>query len=243
MRRPDSRQVRLPYPPDVWSRQPRPPRVPPPDAAVRASLAQVILQLELPFERPARPMRLRLVSPGGVGGPDPERPCDGCPKRARCGAPCSLLSPLLPEEETTAWNEVSSPALMAGRGVDEAFMTIPAVLVAEEPEDLWPEIVARYGGARLRGAMEGLTAQQRDVLDLYLGGLSRAEIGSGRGTSRQATHKVFWAAVGRLQRELGPLPPRAALALEAATSSTSTSCPPPGSTAHVDRPRRGDAAL
>lgn len=208
------RQLVLPYPPLVWDRCPRPPRVPAPLPHPRSV---VFLQLDLPFGRPK--VRLTLRAPNSAGGPDPAAPCEGCPRRARCGAPCALLAALLPDEDATAWNEVSSPALMAGRGVDEAFMTMPAALVAEEPAELWPEIVARYGGERLRAAMAGLTAPQRAVLDLYLGGLSRSEIGTGRGTSRQATHKVFWAAVGRLQHALGPLPPRAALALAAATAS------------------------
>lgn len=207
------RQLDLPYPPHVWDRCPRPPRVPAPHPH---PAAVALLQLDLPFNRPR--VRLILRAPNGAGGPNPNAPCEGCPRRARCVTPCSLLAALLPAEDATAWNEVSSPALMAGRGVDEAFMTMPAALIADEPADLWPEIVARYGGERLRAAMAGLTAQQRAVLDLYLRGLSRAEIGTGRGTSRQATHKVFWAAVGRIQRSLGPLPPRAALALAAATT-------------------------
>lgn len=204
-------QQRLPYPEVAWVAVPRPPRAPlpvrpPPPAAV------VVIQLDLPFDRPppaaSSPPRLRLLATVPAGGPDPKRPCEGCALRARCKAPCALLSALVPAEEATAWNEVSSPALMAGRGVDEAFMSMPAALIDDDPDELWPEVVAHYGGARLRGAMESLTPQQHDVLSLFLGGLSRAEIGVGRGTSRQATHKVFWAAIGRLARELGPLPDR-----------------------------------
>lgn len=202
-------QQRLPYPEGAWAAVPRPPRVPLP-VRPPPPTALVVIQLELPFGRAAAPSapRLRLLATVQAGGPDPRRPCDGCALHSRCRAPCVLLAPLVPPEETTAWNEVSSPALMAGRGVDEAFMSMPAALVDDDPDELWPEVVAHYGGARLRGAMESLTPQQHDVLSLFLGGLSRAEIGVGRGTSRQATHKVFWAAIGRLARELGPLPDR-----------------------------------
>lgn len=211
------RQLLLPYPEAAFARLPRLLRRPPaPRTAPNAPPVPRLLQLPLPFDG-ARP-RPRLVvvrGPAGTGGPDPTRPCEGCPKRARCAAPCAALAQFLPDEDTTAWNEVSSPALMAGRGVDEAFMTMPAALAGEEPAEVWPEVVARYGGERLRAALSDLTPQQRDVLELYLGGFSRAEIGTSRETSRQATHKVFWAAIGRLQRALGPLPPRAALALAA----------------------------
>ncbi len=148
--------------------------------------------------------------PSGVGGPDPARPCEGCLKRARCRAPCALLARLVPEEDVPVWNEVSSPALMESRSVDEQFMAMPEALLADEPEHLWPVVVAYYSGARLRAATAVLT--QQHVAGQYLDGASRAEIGTGRGTSRQATHKVFWAAIGRLQRELGPLLPRSALA-------------------------------
>lgn len=112
-------------------------------------------------------------------------------------------------EDVPVWNEVSSRALVEGRGVDEQFMTMPEALLADEPEDLWPVVVTRYGGARLRAATAVLT--QQAVVGQSLDGASRAEIGTGRGTSRQATQRMFWAAVGRLQRELGPLLPRSAL--------------------------------
>ncbi len=200
-------QLALPYPAEAWSRVPRAPR----RARALHAPAVVVVQLDLPFDR-AHPARLRLLVASGTGGPDPARPCVDCPKRARCRAPCALLARLVPVEDTTAWNEVSSPALMEGRGFDEQFMTQPVALATEEPEDLWPEVVARYGGERLRAAMDVLTPQQQEVMSLFLGGKSRAEIGTGRATSRQATHKVWWAAIGRLARVLGPLPPRTALA-------------------------------
>ena len=213
------RQLRLALPAVMFERRPRAPRV---VLVTRTPVA--LIQLPLPFDAPRRaptpaaapapvaPLGLRLLQP--VGGPDPAKPCEGCPRRLRCKSPCHLLSALLGPEEIIAWNEVSSPALMAGRGYDEAFMVMPEALLPE-PDTFWPEIVARFGPS-IHAALHLLTAQQRDVIELYLSGHSRAEVGQLRQTSRQATHKVFWAAVGRLARELGPLPDRAALAAKRA---------------------------
>lgn len=209
-------QLLLPYADEVWTRTPRTPR---PHRAPHAP-AVLRVQLDLPFGPPRRRLTL-LRAPAaprrphvqaGVGGPDPARPCDGCARRTTCRAPCALLARLVPGEDVTAWNEVGSRALMEGRGYDEQFMSQPEALAAEEPEDLWPEVVARYGGERLRATLGVLTPPQQEVISLYLGGMSRAEIGTGRATSRQATHKVFWAAIGRLATVLGPLPPRGTLA-------------------------------
>jgi len=155
------------------------------------------------------------------GGPDPLKPCEGCRERPTCRAPCQLLTRLLPPEEVRAYNEVSSPALMNGGGHDEAFLTIPAEW-ADEPEnpfagtetdDRWRSLLKTCGGRRLLALVETpglLTEPQREVLKMFLSGRSRKEIGERRGVSRQAIHKVVWAAIRTLRPLLGrPGPVRA----------------------------------
>jgi hypothetical protein len=111
----------------------------------------------------------------------------------------------VPPEEVRAWNEVSSPALMAGRGYDEAFMSMPDVDHDDgEPELVWPQLVAEYG-PRLRPAIAELPAVQRLVMEGLAAGKSRSQLVRERGVSRQAIHKVFWAAVRALREMLGPI--------------------------------------
>lgn len=164
----------------------------------------------LAWRRPVPRPRLPLARVER-GGPDPTKPCEGCRERPTCRAPCQLLTRLLPPEEVRAYNEVSSPALMTGGGHDEAFLTIPAEW-ADEPEnpfagtetvDRWNGLVKTYGGKRLRAVIDEekvLTAEQCEVLRMFLDGLTRKEIGALREVSRQAVHKVVWAAVRTLRR-------------------------------------------
>lgn len=175
------------------------------DPAVSTAAAERTTREQLLFDFLA-PARRPVVRE--CGGPDPSKPCEGCAKRARCRAPCELLSKLLAPEEITASNEISSPALMAGRGYDPQFMTMPEVLLADAAEDeveLWPVIAAQYG-PMLREHLPALTPAQREVLGLYLDGKDRTEIGRIRDTKRQVTHKILWAGLRTLQEILGPLP-------------------------------------
>lgn len=184
------------------------------DEALRTARAEQVAreQLLLDFTAPRRP----LISGGTPrslpvvrerGGPDPARPCDGCAMRARCRAPCELLAAQLAPEEIIASNEISSPALMAGRGYDPQFMTFPTVEdgPVEEEDELWPHVVAMFG-PRLHEAIPLLTRAQQEVVGMLLAGRSRSEVGRIRGTKRQVTHKILHAALRALTRELGPLP-------------------------------------
>lgn len=167
----------------------------------------------LAWRRPTPRPRLPLARVER-GGPDPLKPCEGCRERPTCRAPCQLLTRLLPPEEVRAYNEVSSPALMNGGGHDEAFLTIPAEW-ADEPEnpfagtetdDRWRSLLKTCGGRRLLALVETpglLTEPQREVLKMFLSGRSRKEIGERRGVSRQAIHKVVWAAIRTLRPLLG----------------------------------------
>jgi hypothetical protein len=193
-----------------------------PQAAYQRSLAllaQPLLPLgpPIPLPRPHRPSRpapevrrhalakVIPLRPAGLGGPDPEKPCDGCAKRAGCKAPCVLLNAALDmPEEINAWAEIGSPALMAGRGNIDAVMVQPEVDREEEPNLLWPRVVAAYG-PKLRPAIAHLPRVQQEVLHELLAGRERYELTDLRGVSRQAIHKVFWAAVRTLRRILGAL--------------------------------------
>lgn len=185
------------------------------DEAVRTARAEQVAreQLLLDFTAPRRP----IVTGGAPralsvvrdhGGPDAARPCEGCAKRLRCRAPCELLTALLGSpEEIIASNEISSPALMAGRGYDPQFMTFPTVEEGpvEEVDELWPHVVATFG-PKLHEALPRLTRAQQEVIGMLLDGKSRSEVGRIRGTKRQVTHKILHAALRALTRELGPLP-------------------------------------
>lgn len=156
----------------------------------------------------------------GFGGGDPAQPCTGCGFRPRCTTPCALLTTELPEEEIEAALEVSSPALMAGRGYDEAFMSQPEaeqLWTDADTDEHWPRIVEAFG-PRLLDAVEGrvkgqdvfLTMTQRIVVRSLMKGMSRTEINVERGVSRQATCKVVHAALRKLMVIVGmgavPLP-------------------------------------
>lgn len=188
------------------------------DEAVRTAAAErdARAQLFIDFAAPPRPRVtggapalpvLQLPVAQGRGGPDPARPCEGCAKRARCRAPCELLSALLNPEELVASNEISSPALMQGRGYDEAFMSFPDVDGWREDDsaDRWPVVVAEMG-PQIRAHLGDLTRAQREVVGMFLDGKSRSEIGRARGTRRQVTHKIFHAALKTISEILGPLP-------------------------------------
>jgi predicted DNA-binding protein YlxM (UPF0122 family) len=123
----------------------------------------------------------------------------------------------LSPEEIHAFNEVSSPSLMNGGGHDEAFLTIPPQWVDDpnnpharpETVDRWNALVRTYGGARMREAIDQyapLTNEQREVLRMFLDGLTRKEIGALREVSRQAVHKVVWAAIRALRRYFARFP-------------------------------------
>lgn len=185
------------------------------DEAVRIARAEQAqrAQLLLDFTLPPRP-RITGGAPRVLpvardrGGPDPARPCEGCPKRQRCRAPCELLAELLgAPEEIAAPNEISSPALMAGRGYDPQFMTFPTVEddPPEEELEVWPQVVAAFG-PKLREALPKLTRAQREVVGMLLEGKTRSEVGQLRGTRRQVTHKILHAALRALTSVLGPLP-------------------------------------
>jgi predicted DNA-binding protein YlxM (UPF0122 family) len=51
-----------------------------------------------------------------------------------------------------------------------------------------------------------LTNEQREVLRMFLDGLTRKEIGALREVSRQAVHKVVWAAIRALRRYFARFP-------------------------------------
>lgn len=185
------------------------------DEAVRIARAEQAhrAQLLLDFTLPRRP-RITGGAPRVLpvardrGGPDPARPCEGCAKRLRCRAPCELLAELLgAPEEIAAPNEISSPALMQGRGYDPQFMTFPTVEEDEDEEEIekWPLLVAAFG-PRLREALPTLTRAQQEVVGMLLEGKTRSEVGHARGTRRQVTHKVLYAALRALTKTLGPLP-------------------------------------
>jgi len=216
-----------------------------------ASLAELVKRDPRQY-RAARPERMRdlrqelhartqldllgwrrpLVRLKVYGGNDPARPCDGCPVRRSCKAPCELLAALVPEEPAFS-REVLSPALTMGRGRDEQFMSVPDELrdampsaVAHWNEDAneeWPVLFDLFGGDAMRGAMRGFTARQREVMRAALAGRTRTEIRMGRGAptpegdetlkrvSRQAIHKIWHAALGKFRVALGDAPEHATL--------------------------------
>ncbi len=187
-------------------------------------LARVQLDL-LAWRRPV--VRLKAY-----GGDDPSRPCDGCPVRRRCKAPCELLSALVPEEPAFG-REVLSPALTMGLGRDERFVSVPEALRDampsaiehwnEDANEEWPVLFDLFGGDAMRGAMRAFTARQREVMRAALAGRTRTEIRMGRGAptpegdealkrvSRQAVHKIWHAALGRFRTALGDAPEHATL--------------------------------
>lgn len=147
------------------------------------------------------------------GGPDPSAPCVGCPKRARCKAPCDLLAAALPPEEVDHRREVRSSVLSEpGRqdgGHDEGFITIPDewagdlanVHSREGTTGRWEAFTEAHGGERLRELVASplvLTRPQRTVVEQMLLGRERVEIRVARSTSRQSVHKVVHAALDAL---------------------------------------------
>lgn len=209
--------------PRVFRTTPRPERM----RDLRAELlARVQLDL-LQWKRPVRRLR-------AYGGDDPSRPCDGCPVRRTCKAPCELLTALVPKEEPLYYHEVLSPALTMGRGRDEQFMCVPTELRDampsamehwnEEPNEEWPVLFDLFGGTRMEGAMASFTSRQREVMRAALAGRSRTEIRKGKGAptpageaerlkvvSRQAIHKIWHAALGNFRDALGDAPEHAML--------------------------------
>lgn len=168
-------------------------------------------QLDLLAWKNPRLFPIRLRDGRMVGGPDPAAPCSGCPSRRGCTALCELVEPIagLAPEEIVESREVSSPALMEGRGYDEAFYVLhPALVVADT--DLWGRLVRRYGPVLRRlanGTEPGLTWRQREMLSMMLfQGLERRNITALRGKSRQSSHKVFHAMMRVLRAHLGDLP-------------------------------------
>lgn len=149
------------------------------------------------------------------------KPCEGCPKRASCKAPCEELLALLPPEEIRAPNEISSPALMAGRGYSESFMVRHPALMACDDEGplLWPVIVAEFAPL-IRSALEVLTPTQRELMGRVLAGQTRAQAKHLRGVSRQSIHKVWHKALERLREVLGSVPDSEQLLSRLATLET-----------------------
>lgn len=165
--------------------------------------AQLLLLFDRPVPAPSSSPLPTLVRPVRTrGGPDLTEPCVGCPQRVRCHAPCDLLEALVGPGETRAWEEVSSPALMSGRGHDPQFMVQPEVEREEEPAVVVARLSRRYG-SRLRASLPLLTPVQREVIEHLLAGLSRTDVRHLRDVSRQAIHKDYWAAIRALRRALG----------------------------------------
>ena len=164
--------------------------------------AQLLLLFDRPVPAPASPSVTLVRTARTRGGPDLARPCVGCPLRGGCREACDLLEALLTPGETRAWEEVSSPALMSGRGYDPQFMVLPEVEREEEPAVVVARLSRRYG-ARLRASLPLLTPVQREVIEHLLAGLSRTDVRHLRDVSRQAIHKDYWAAIRALRRALG----------------------------------------
>lgn len=175
-------------------------------ASLRALVGPSQLLLVFPLA-PVMPPPAPVLRPRNQGGPDLSSPCVGCLQRACCVAPCSLLDVLVGPEEIRAWDEVSSPALMEGRGYDPQFMVMPEALREEEPEAA-VALLARRHGPKLREALGDLTPVQREVIEHLLAGRSRTEVRRLRHVSRQAIHKDYHAAVKALRRALGAAEPR-----------------------------------
>ena len=156
----------------------------------------------------------------GAGGPDPDRPCEGCALRSGCKTLCGLMVAMLPPEDVDDRRAVSSAVLSRpdrqDGGVDEGFIRLPAAwdddpnnrYSRDGTEGLWDAFVLRFGGdggGRLRAAIASplvLTPKQRSVVEQMLNGLERTEIRAVRCTSRQSVHKVVHAALAALQSHL-----------------------------------------
>ena len=173
-----------------------------------------------------RTVRQTSLVPVARGGPDPTRPCDGCPARRTCRAPCELLAAELPPDEI-AFDSVSSPALMEGRAMTSQFMSIdaatrdalPAAATALDVEG--PPVEAPYlgllaeilGAAMLDALVRSiLTPTQHAVLRelaLVPGAKLReggAHVGRARHVSRQNVHRLKHAGLARLRRAFKTAP-------------------------------------
>lgn len=162
----------------------------------------------LPLVQPVQPIEARDQSEAQPA----VSPCIPCDKRRVCRSPCALLTAMLDPEVIEVTQEVSSPALMAGRGYSESFMVQPEAnaLWTDDDDDVehWPAIVEAFGPKLLEAVDQPglLSRAQREVMRELLAGKSRRQIWMARGTSRQATHKVLHAALRTLIEVLGPLP-------------------------------------
>lgn len=135
------------------------------------------------------------------GGPDPAAPCRGCALRATCADPCALLAALLSPPELRAREEVSSPALMAGRGRDEAFQALPPHLPRPATR-VTPRLLPAHGPA-LAAALATLRPGTRALLLRHAAGAPGASLAREVGCTRQAMHRRLALAMRRVRERLG----------------------------------------
>lgn len=201
----------LALPPPV----PRARRARPLEPAAPGAARLVRVQLALAFDAPLRARRaLPVVAAAPApGGPDPARPCDGCPARATCRAECPALAALLAPPEVRAWRERGSTALVTGAryGVDprvapDADDDPEKEEEAAPPPASWPALVAAHG-PRLREVAAALGPTQRAAALGLLEGLRPVDVAQALRVTRQAVTRALRRAVRALRVALGLQPP------------------------------------
>lgn len=116
-------------------------------------------------------------------------PCDACPSRATCRAPCAALLAELPHEGSgTSWR--LRP--LDGRTLDRTPASVPAPRARSLPIVAWR--------AQLATALPALTVEERDVATARFAGTPFHEIARVRGVSVPSVFKTWRRACARLEQ-------------------------------------------